>query len=421
VNAACVPGLKLRRHSWRHRLVAAAAAHSRTRQRPPNQLPANNIKHAHGHTVGRTRLESGTPSFATWRRRRYGFGPATAALSRLVELHKSAKRHAGTKQKNGGRRPSSGASVALAGAVAGAPCATLHWRQRRRPAPAGSGCNALLCRFSRRLRHRCLPVHVVIIHRAGALVMNKVLHCRQQLRRRKRRVPLLPRPILLQVSLPEPMAAHSSGAATQSGVALPPHLRRLLQSGGDSNALDSAAAAPQRVPVILAVAPGSPAVAVNATSGRIIDASAVNTTRCIRYAPGYNASSGGGGDAGAARPPLDLSGCLASQLVVASGQQDIVVQVSRLRFAQPPKPAFMHLCIWGMMSAASAGGGNSGSSWKAYCCPAGNSLICCLLAWVPAGSGERAGGQHDGGGSGRERRYRTAGRAAVPRRRLPSL
>ena len=35
------------------------------------------------------------------------------------------------------------------------------------------------------------------------------------------------------------------------------------------------------VPVILAVAPGSLALAINASSGRVIDASAVNTTRYI--------------------------------------------------------------------------------------------------------------------------------------------
>jgi hypothetical protein len=117
---------------------------------------------------------------------------------------------------------------------------------------------------------------------------------------------------------------------------LPSYMRRLLDSGNGGADPPGGNATPSQpqVAVILAVAPGSPAVAVNASSGRIIDASAVNTTRCIRYAPGYNASDasgadGGGGGTGVARPPLDLSRCAEQQTVVASATQTIAVQVSR--------------------------------------------------------------------------------------------
>jgi hypothetical protein len=156
---------------------------------------------------------------------------------------------------------------------------------------------------------------------------------------------------LSQVELPPLPAAAIRPAANsrgdnghaRRGPEPPPYLRRLLQSGGSDLPGEQAAAdgaqQPQ-VPVILAVAPGSQAVAVNASSGRIIDAAGVNTTRCIRYAPGFDASagaaqsgssggSGGEGGGSGGRPPLDLSGCAAAQLVVASSTQAITIQVGR--------------------------------------------------------------------------------------------
>ncbi|KAI3424051.1 hypothetical protein D9Q98_009414 [Chlorella vulgaris] len=136
------------------------------------------------------------------------------------------------------------------------------------------------------------------------------------------------------VLLPPP--AQRSGASTveRTGPMLPSYMRRLLDggNGGADPSGGNAMPSQPQVAVILAVAPGSPAVAVNASSGRIIDASAVNTTRCIRYAPGYNASDasgvdGGGGGTGVARPPLDLSRCAEQQTVVASATQTIAVQL----------------------------------------------------------------------------------------------
>jgi hypothetical protein len=138
---------------------------------------------------------------------------------------------------------------------------------------------------------------------------------------------------LSQVELPPLPAAAIRPAANsrgdnghaRRGPEPPPYLRRLLQSGGSDLPGEQAAAdgaqQPQ-VPVILAVAPGSQAVAVNASSGRIIDAAGVNTTRCIRYADGYTPGASGG-----ARPLLDLSGCLASTTVVATRIQTLLVEV----------------------------------------------------------------------------------------------
>jgi hypothetical protein len=142
----------------------------------------------------------------------------------------------------------------------------------------------------------------------------------------------------VQVLLPPPHPSHArslpstGGIAPGGGVPPPAHLRRLLQAqdgsrsgavAGDASASSAGdAAATRSVPVILAVAPGSQAVAVNASSGRIIDAAGVNTTRCIRYADGYTPGASGG-----ARPLLDLSGCLASTTVVATRIQTLLVEV----------------------------------------------------------------------------------------------
>jgi hypothetical protein len=121
----------------------------------------------------------------------------------------------------------------------------------------------------------------------------------------------------------------------------PAGLRRLLQaqngSDGEGSAGGPSGTPPAsdrnstadggQVPVILGVTPGlSAAVAVNASSGRIIDAAGVNTTRCIRYADGYSAGNATLGPSG--RPPLNLTACRSSRTVVASATQQIVVQAS---------------------------------------------------------------------------------------------
>ena len=99
------------------------------------------------------------------------------------------------------------------------------------------------------------------------------------------------------------------------------------------------------VPVILAVAPGSPALAINASSGRVIDASAVNTTRCIRFAAGgSDAGSDGSLQPAVAQavlsskqPQLDLSACAGSVTVVAVSSETLTVQAS---------PALLHWRQW---------------------------------------------------------------------------
>jgi len=77
-------------------------------------------------------------------------------------------------------------------------------------------------------------------------------------------------------------------------------------------------------------------MAINSTSGKVVNASGVDTTRCIRYAVGY--FDGGllpdlppsGGDAWQqpVRPPLDMRGCQQSVFVVATASQEVVLQVS---------------------------------------------------------------------------------------------
>ena len=100
----------------------------------------------------------------------------------------------------------------------------------------------------------------------------------------------------------------------------------------------------QHVPVLLSIGYGGPALTAPPTSPRIVDASTVNTTRCIRYAAWYdpsnpdasrepNATEGSGGSADAAaaawrRPPLDLSACQRSVLEVSTASQRVLVQVS---------------------------------------------------------------------------------------------
>ena len=113
-------------------------------------------------------------------------------------------------------------------------------------------------------------------------------------------------------------------------------------SGGSSGSSASqleppAAAAPQQpAPVLLGIAYGGPAVTALPGQPDIIDASAVNTTRCIRYAAGFEpgggaAAPGGGAAAGGGpryvRPPLDLAACQQSVLDVFSAIQRVLVEV----------------------------------------------------------------------------------------------
>ena len=103
----------------------------------------------------------------------------------------------------------------------------------------------------------------------------------------------------------------------------------------------------QHVPVVLSIGFGGPAVTAPPTSTRILDASTVNTTRCIRYAAWFDAADPSGsrdpaaaqgssgseqqaGTEGAAawrRPPLDLSACQRSVLEVSTASQRVLVQV----------------------------------------------------------------------------------------------
>ena len=100
----------------------------------------------------------------------------------------------------------------------------------------------------------------------------------------------------------------------------------------------------QHVPVLLSIGYGGPALTAPRTSPRIVDASTVNTTRCIRYAAWYdpsnpgasrepNATEGSGSSAEAVaaawrRPPLDLSACQRGVLEVSTASQRVLVQVS---------------------------------------------------------------------------------------------
>lgn len=118
------------------------------------------------------------------------------------------------------------------------------------------------------------------------------------------------------------------------GVPLPRHLRKLAQQPGGAVVMPADLASP--APVILAVAPDSPAGAVDPSTGAFVQAAAVNTTRCLRYAAG--ASSADGGDQRGPgvqtfayiRPLLDLSGCEASRTVVMSASQEVTLQVCLL-------------------------------------------------------------------------------------------
>lgn len=162
------------------------------------------------------------------------------------------------------------------------------------------------------------------------------------------------------------------GPANASGRWDPPvHLRRLQQHVGPWG--QQPQQQQQAAPVILAVASSNlGAVAINATSGRVIEAWRVNTTRCIAYAAGYDPHAAAAADLatpqqavlrsgqldqqpaqekqqqqqqpllpkqGAAvgatlhsslryeRPPLNLSRCEASVTVVAVARQTVVVEV----------------------------------------------------------------------------------------------
>lgn len=94
--------------------------------------------------------------------------------------------------------------------------------------------------------------------------------------------------------------------------------------------------------MILAIGYGGPAVTVLPGTADVLDASTVNTTSCLRYAPDYTpgedwAARGGDGvqtlralpRTGYSRPPLDLSKCHAAALHVHSAVQRVLVQVRR--------------------------------------------------------------------------------------------
>lgn len=97
----------------------------------------------------------------------------------------------------------------------------------------------------------------------------------------------------------------------------------------------------QHVPVVLSIGNGGTAVTAPPTSPRIVDATTVNTTRCIRYAAWYDpanpsasrdpeatdASSAQQAAAAWQRPPLDLTACQRSVLDVSSASQQVLVQV----------------------------------------------------------------------------------------------
>lgn len=156
--------------------------------------------------------------------------------------------------------------------------------------------------------------------------------------------------------------ADGGGTASQSGVPPPAHLRRLLQQQQQPPQQQQQSPQPPpeppdpppapgvfppfaQVPVVLSFVRGGGAVAVNA-SGLPADAGTVNTTRCIRYAAGFNVSSGAfdptpwadalGGQLQpqltlyrpGERPPLNLSGCAASTTIAATTSQQVIVQAS---------------------------------------------------------------------------------------------
>jgi hypothetical protein len=122
----------------------------------------------------------------------------------------------------------------------------------------------------------------------------------------------------------------SNGGGTAPGQLLAPPLQPQQQQQQQQQQRG------HEVPVILAVAPDSPALAINASSGRVIDASAVNTTRCIRFAAGSNGAGSDGSLQPAAaqavlksqQPQLDLSACADSVTVVAVGRDSVTVQAS---------------------------------------------------------------------------------------------
>ncbi len=173
--------------------------------------------------------------------------------------------------------------------------------------------------------------------------------------------------VQVRLTLPSPvklstLGAGNGGSTRRSGVPPPAHLRRLLQQQQPGQQQQQQPPQPPpkppdpppateffppyaRVPVVLSFMRGGGAVAVN-TSGLPADAGTLNTTRCIRYAAGFNASSGefdptpwAGTLAGDVqppltlyrpgdRPPLNLSDCAASTTVAATTRQEVTVQAS---------------------------------------------------------------------------------------------
>ena len=151
-------------------------------------------------------------------------------------------------------------------------------------------------------------------------------------------------------------AAGSGGARVQPP-RFPRSSGRRLQQGDNASSSSSSGGggggsgqllpgpAQQPAPVILAIAYGGPALAALPGQADVVDASAVNTTRCLRYAEGFDPAAprvGGGGAVDGAqtlrslgmpytRPPLDLSDCWGSVLEVRSAIQRVMVQVGGRR------------------------------------------------------------------------------------------
>ncbi|PSC71772.1 T9SS C-terminal target domain-containing [Micractinium conductrix] len=140
----------------------------------------------------------------------------------------------------------------------------------------------------------------------------------------------------------------ATGSSPQPEPPPPP----LPESSGAAGSPATVPPAALLVPVLLSAAPGGGGVAINASSGAVVDAGGLNIIRCLRYAAGFNASSGlyapPGDGAGpppqpvalppGSRPPLNLTRCISRITVVATRGPTLTVQVrvAALAGALPP-------------------------------------------------------------------------------------
>ena len=129
----------------------------------------------------------------------------------------------------------------------------------------------------------------------------------------------------------------ATGSSPQPEPPPPP----LPESSGAAGSPATVPPAALLVPVLLSAAPGGGGVAINASSGAVVDAGGLNIIRCLRYAAGFNASSGlyapPGDGAGppprpvalppGSRPPLNLTRCISRITVVATRGPTLTVQV----------------------------------------------------------------------------------------------